>query len=1082
MESNGTNECLIFDSIFNKQGTGRGENTQQKVKTALGFKGISSNIVDKIFTAEDNRLNRDIYKRRISNPNPLGALKARRISLYSKAGGVNNNSLKQFPNKKVSEQISVAGKINAVRTSGKSNNSLYKVSNKLVSSKHLESDKFVQVSKGKIDDTFLNKENKNIKNFLNNVMKQANIRDTIMPMASIIGKPSRQSMLIYDFDDAVESRSSKPSKTQPFQKQSSMFGSTPPPLIKRTVTVPYKPPARLIDYNFKSRTFKENDILFYKIDNRTVSQDVTVDLENEDFDFPLHKERLDIVDHYLDKFSYKLFRPYRELVTIKNIYDSMSDDELTEETHWYTINPLGVYKGVWDFVAVLLAIYNLTVFPYYLAFNQVESLFVIHLLMNVFFIIDWCLGFFTGYFEDEKVVYDISRIVKHYLTSGSCYINLFISFPYEGFLSTNEPDYISYNHYYGARYDKLLFINKFIEIAKWIELLRFINLKQKLGVLSLALKSYIHMNLYLKTMLSHFFDFAVMIYLATCFWCYLGYNDLTSDTWVTKSGFRDSDNSDIFIAALYYVFYTMFTIGYGDITPYNFKERLYASLLMTLGSVIWSFLLTACSQFFVYNVEKKIILNTKLGILEKYTKEYHLPEGLGDRIRRCIFYDNRTSKKDNFELMNYLPVFLRNELYLSMYKMQVAHLKFFNGQSYNFIISVLPQLQNVQLLQGEFVKNKGEIVKNLDMVIKGVLSINLRFNKDMLEIGEVKSSFHIGDILMYMEDQCPYDIIVKTKVCNMFVLSKTHFAELKMSFKEAISGILISSHADYCVIENRRIQATDYYNEFRTFKGFNFMKTTQYVLTTESSVGSKVRKRMSHISSQIHNEINLDNFILKNRPGVGPRRRSNHKQEIVSNIVNIEDGDGNDGGASGKKSILKKYFSSEDSSDLEPVKCSLATIQEVGRDSFQSSEMVQRSRMSSRLNVKDFIPIQKAERKSFASMVQKNEHFTNKFPINRSLTLNNGGGSKTPVLKSFSKKHSIDISNKMNFMNVINHKIDNDVVLIRNPEIVQEKLLALLTKRNNKIIKKQVAKLKKILYRLNKILVRNLRLRTSRVS
>jgi hypothetical protein len=1019
-----TIESLVLDKL--------NKNNEVKPKTKIVqnvHKNISSNIVDKVFTAEESRLNKDIYKRRISNPNPLH-FQHRRLSkiLYN----MNNNSIKIKPLQRISEKV----KIN----SDKSHKSLYKFSNKHITPSIKESDNFVQVSKKKVDDTFLNKENKNIKNFLNSVITAQANRDTIK---QLVKRASRSSLQIYDSKEEVQ--------TNPFVKTNSLKGNEN---LKRTATVPCKPPLRLHEYPFKSRTHKENEILYYTVNNHTMSREATIDLDIENIDFPLHNEKLQYSNHYLEKFSYKLYRPYRELVTMRNIYDSLSDDELQENTYWYTINPLGNWKILWNCVAIIFAIYNITVYPYDLAFNETNNkLFDVHICLDIFFIIDWVMDFFTGFFEEDIIIYDIHRIAYNHITSWQCYVNIISSIPYDGLLTLILPNYLNYKFaIYVQRYKGLLTIFTIFEYLKWIKLFRVVNLKHKCEILSLTLKSYIHINLYLRTMISYFTVFAILIYMTTCFWCYLGYNFIYSgDTWVTQFGFRDSSHLDIFIVSLYYVFYTMFTIGYGDITPYTFKERIFASLLMTLGSLIWSFLLTACSQFFVYNVEKKIILRTKLGVMERFTKDYNLNEGIVDRIRKCIFYSNRTTKTDHFELMNYLPVFLKNELYLSMYKRQVAHLRFFTGQSYNFIITVLPLLMNVQLLQGEFVKNKGEIVKNLDMVIKGVLSINVCFNRDILEIGEVKSSYHIGDILMYMEDQCPYDIIVKTKVCNMFILSKTHFAELKMSFKETISGILIASHAEYCVIENRRIQATDYYNEFRTFKGLNLNKATQYVLTTESSVGA--RNRMSHISSQIVNDIFFDDFMSKNRPAMLIK-------PDISSLVQLEEA---------KQS--KKYFSSaESSSDLELDNKFLATIHEVNKDSFGSEK--ETCKLSSKLNVKDLAP--KIVKKSIASIVQKNE--VPKLRYNRSFTLCNL--NQPSILKSFSKKNSIDITNKMNFMNIINNKIENDVVLNRNPELVQDHLFDLILQRNHKIIKKQVKRVHKILYRLNKILVLNLRTRT----
>ena len=67
-----------------------------------------------------------------------------------------------------------------------------------------------------------------------------------------------------------------------------------------------------------------------------------------------------------------------------------------------------------------------------------------------------------------------------------------------------------------------------------------------------------------------------------CFLFYVGQWDDQENWWV-HIGLVDEDNGTIYIAALYWAFTTMATVGYGDIVPKNNLERAYIIVSMVLG-------------------------------------------------------------------------------------------------------------------------------------------------------------------------------------------------------------------------------------------------------------------------------------------------------------------------------------------------------------------------------------------------------------------------------------------------------------------------------------------------------------------
>jgi hypothetical protein len=1075
----------------------------------------SQNIIDHVFNEDKNSNYSKVTKNRPKNlttnsfkskgmPKAPGILKSRESdNNLNFKNLLRNNFIKDnsFETKQTKDKSKIRFRISE-RTISRNNTSFSRSGNEPLN----ETTKFLEKSKLKVDNTLLSKENKNIKNLLSNFIIENNKK--------LITKNNFNKRLLFpvatgksggfapSHDGPIEGQRLSSNITQanglkinphPSPRHSqhngfNTFRSEADEKVENSLTPDNK--------SHKSNYFRAlSDKL--EMPRNSSGFDNSLDTDIDDIDFPLNHEHLEHKKHYYEKFCYKLYIPNRELVTMKNVYDSMSDEETLQDKTWYLINPISLFKMIWDVFAILCAIYNIVAIPYELAFDLMDGTkFYTHMFIDLFFTFDAILSFFTGYYQDDKIIYNFKMIVQYNYTSLNWYLSFISSFPFESLVFVFEPRYLAYETFlYKDRrtFAFLLQIYKFVRYIKWIQLYRIFNIRHKIETLQIGMKKVIDSNLYLKAIISYLSAFLLLIYLATCFWCYLGYRDVDDihGTWITFYNLTDADETDIFVSALYYVLATMFTIGYGDISPQTTAEHLYVSLLMTIGSVIWSFLLTAFSQFFIDKDEKTQVLKERLNILDILKKEHNLTEGFIERIKKSLFFDYKSYKKDRIGLINYLPTYLRNELYLAMYKTQVTHLKFFKNQSYEFIITVLPLLKNVQMLQEESVVTKGDIVKHLYMVVKGVLSVVLSIERSKIEISQIKSSFHIGDILMYMEDQSPYDIVVKTKVCNLFVMARQDFAELKLSFKDAVSNILVQSHKDFCEIEKRRSLAIDYHSEHKTFFGFRI--NLKEPMFSTSSFGQKTMFKMSQVSSQISKEIRLDSLLSKSRVSqtTHPDKDIRTPQDLGTII---EKGDEENE----KANQTKKYISSScDSSnldecedDIHPLNSGNKLKKTIRKPATNLLEIIEEVKEAKETWTPATIKLSTPQELSLISD-QPKKHFAlspaNKvsdpqkfFPQDMnlrkgSLFVNPVPRNKLGINLSPDRRLSIDRTNTPGFMLALNQKIFQDIAIQRNPEIVQDQIIDLIALKNITKLEKLLRKVDKILLKLNDILIMNLK-------
>ena len=120
-----------------------------------------------------------------------------------------------------------------------------------------------------------------------------------------------------------------------------------------------------------------------------------------------------------------------------------------------------------------------------------------------------------------------------------------------------------------------------------------------------------------------------------------------SPGWQCVNGINIDNETSIetYIAAIYYVMTTLTTVGYGDISVKSHHERIFQIILLIIGTIAYSWVLTYISNYIRKKQEKYIVYEEKKNMLEEIKINYpNLDKNLYDRISRYLSYNKKNIK------------------------------------------------------------------------------------------------------------------------------------------------------------------------------------------------------------------------------------------------------------------------------------------------------------------------------------------------------------------------------------------------------------------------------------------------------
>lgn len=218
-----------------------------------------------------------------------------------------------------------------------------------------------------------------------------------------------------------------------------------------------------------------------------------------------------------------------------------------------------------------------------------------------------------------------------------------------------------------------------------------------------------------------------------------------ANTWFQPYKESNYTDGDMYVVSMYWAVTTITTVGYGDISGTNNFERVFCSVMMIIGVILFSFASGALASILQNYDNSNALFQEKLVVLNKIYKEFKLPLELFIKIKKTMGYESKKDMHDLHNFLNELPYKLKTELSLYVYEQRYMQIKFFKSKNNQFILWMCPQLKPQVYTREQYMYMETENVNEIFFLIHGLAAFVLPRYKNTGYI-YIKTGSHFGVI------------------------------------------------------------------------------------------------------------------------------------------------------------------------------------------------------------------------------------------------------------------------------------------------------------------------------------------------
>ena len=281
--------------------------------------------------------------------------------------------------------------------------------------------------------------------------------------------------------------------------------------------------------------------------------------------------------------------------------------------------PDSLFKRRWNLYIAVLLIYTGIFVPLRIAFYDKVDLWVIivECFVDLSFLIDIVFSFTSAFDRRDGQVETRHRKIANRYFKGWFFIDLISTLPTQ-LLEVewgSDVDFEDATNVKLMRLARIPRIYKILRLLRLLKMLRFLSQNKQISKFTelFQLQGGSQQLVIVAT------GVLFLTHTTACLWFMQSkLNDFPCDSWVTLEGIVESPVSMQYTQAAYWALQTITTVGFGDISPKNPSERIFAIIWMIIGVAFYSYAIGNMTNLIATMDASNEELQAKLSILKEF--------------------------------------------------------------------------------------------------------------------------------------------------------------------------------------------------------------------------------------------------------------------------------------------------------------------------------------------------------------------------------------------------------------------------------------------------------------------------------
>ncbi|KAJ3109050.1 Kinesin-like protein kif27 [Phlyctochytrium planicorne] len=452
---------------------------------------------------------------------------------------------------------------------------------------------------------------------------------------------------------------------------------------------------------------------------------------------------------------------------------SIADGWIERLTKFYLI-PEGPFLSNWDRFMVLLTVISGILISFMAAFKHYTvAAWIVSYGIDMFHLIDIYIKFHVAYLQNGFWVVFPKEMAVHYLHSMEFKLDVLFSLP---------SDIVALG-WAGTGWDNFLY---FVCLARLFKMLRAVRIliffrKQERKLHASSVVQIVKFAAYLIT-LTH--SIACVWFAVACprgeahrcndpSWArYRGLVNETTETYAVGLG-------SLYVESVYWTVTTMTTTGYGDITPQNDSERIFAFITMTAGIFFYNYVSGTIASALSNMDSRRVSYQQKMDAVRQYMNDRDMDSDMQERV--LDYYDYMWERNKGIDVKNLfedMPSTFRSEVGLSLNNAIIEKANIFQGTSIGFRRMISIAMKLYLFTADEYVVHRGDLGLEMYFITQGRIDI---YSTDEVKrpTASLVEGAHFGEFQIVLGFRHEYSA---RAVCNtdIYVLLKT---DLQVAFE-----------------------------------------------------------------------------------------------------------------------------------------------------------------------------------------------------------------------------------------------------------------------------------------------------------